>query len=88
MHFNHELVFTGSKSAEASIESNLTKNSSSAFSGQNPYNFEEGCAVQFGIPPKYGVIKWIGTFPNDQNRMYAGLEMVNFHNISSHQYVQ
>ena len=43
---------------------------------QNPHNLTEGCMVQYGRPANYGVIKWIGTFPNDHKTIYAGLVMV------------
>ena len=39
------------------------------------YNLEVGSVIQFGEPPRYGVIKWIGNLP-DQAEVSAGLEMV------------
>lgn len=50
---------------------------SSSYLFQNPHNFEVGCLVQYEEPAKHGVIKWIGTFPDDQKLVYAGLEVVN-----------
>ena len=58
------------------MESNATNFTFSETSLQNPYNLTEGCMVQYGRPANYGVIKWIGTFPDDHKTIYAGLEMV------------
>ena len=42
---------------------------------KNPYNLEKGSLVQFGNPPCYGVIKWIGSLPEIDGIM-AGVEVV------------
>ena len=66
-------------SAKLPTELNTTKNTSFEFSAsslQNPYSLTVGCVVQYGRPPKYGVIEWIGNFPNDLKTLYAGLVMV------------
>jgi len=44
---------------------------------QNPHKFEIGCTVQYREPAKYGVIKWIGMFPDNPRIAYAGLETVS-----------
>lgn len=46
---------------------------------KNPHNLEEGSAVQYGNPPRYGVIKWIGEFPNQRELLFAGLDMVCYY---------
>ena len=43
---------------------------------ENPHNLEEGSLIQFGNPPCYGVIKWIGSFP-EANCTMAGVEVVS-----------
>ena len=43
---------------------------------QNPYKLEEGSAIKYDYPPKYGVIKWIGIIPGWDKTLYAGVEMV------------
>ena len=61
------------------MESNATENTSFNFnkpSLQNPYNLTIGCKVQYGMPVKYGVIKWIGQFSDDYKTVIAGLVMV------------
>jgi len=45
---------------------------------QNPYKLEVGSTIQYGNPPEYGVIKWIGILPGRENIEYAGVEMVNY----------
>jgi hypothetical protein len=45
-----------------------------------PKDLEIGSMVEvLDNPPKFGVIRWIGTLPeaNDPNRLIAGLEMVS-----------
>ena len=44
---------------------------------QNPYKLEIESTVQYGEPPQYGVIKWIGVLPGREN-LYAGVEMVSY----------
>jgi len=41
----------------------------------NPHNLEVGSLVQFGSPPCYGVIKWIGSLPEVDHTM-GGVEVV------------
>ena len=45
-------------------------------SNDNPHNLEVGTMIQFGNPPCYGVIKWIGSLP-DTNFVMAGVELVS-----------
>lgn len=45
-------------------------------SNDNPYNLEKGSMIQFGNPPCYGVIKWIGDVP-ETNCTMAGVEVVS-----------
>ena len=69
---------------ESSPKPNLTKNTGVTFSEsslQNPYNFTLGCTVQCGKPVNYGVIKWIGKFPNNRKTLYAGLVLVRLNSI-------
>jgi len=35
--------------------------------------------VQYGDPPRYGAIMWIGVFPDDREVMFAGLDMVSYY---------
>lgn len=42
---------------------------------RNPYNLEKGSLIQFGTPPCYGVIKWIGPLP-EIDQLMAGVEVV------------
>ena len=42
---------------------------------KNPYNLEKGSLVQFGNPPCYGVIKWLGSLP-EIDGMMTGVEVV------------
>ena len=44
-------------------------------SNENPHNLEIGSLIQFGNPPCYGVIKWIGPIPEANCKM-AGVEVV------------
>ena len=44
-------------------------------SNDNPHNLELGSLIQFGNPPCYGVIKWIGSIP-EANCVMAGVEVV------------
>ena len=54
---------------------------------KNQYNLKVGSVIQYGNPPRYGVIKWIGHLP-DEIVMYAGVEMVMFGKHFKHfQYV-
>ena len=46
-------------------------------SNDNPHNLEVGAMIQFGNPPCYGVIKWIGSLP-DTNCVMAGVELVSY----------
>jgi len=55
----------------------LNNENASSLSLQNPYKLEIGCVIQYGLPAKYGVIKWIGTFPDNPKMAYAGLETVS-----------
>ena len=41
----------------------------------NPHNFKVGAKIQFGNPPCYGVIKWIGSLPG-YGCLMAGVEVV------------
>ena len=45
---------------------------------QNPYKLEIESTVQYGEPPQYSVIKWIGVLPGRENLLYAGVEMVSY----------
>ena len=45
-------------------------------SNENPHNLEIGSLIQFGNPPCYGVIKWIGLIP-EANCTMAGVEVVS-----------
>ena len=38
---------------------------------------ELGSMVQYGTPPQFGVIKWMGK-PHNCSEVYAGLEMASF----------
>ena len=42
----------------------------------NPHNFEVGSMVQYGNPPRPGMIKWIGHLPGATS-LVAGVEMVS-----------
>ena len=44
---------------------------------QNPHNLELESLVQFGDPPIYGVIKWIGILPDYGEALQAGMHMVS-----------
>ena len=59
-----------------SVDNVLT--SAYAQSHQNPYKLEVGFTVQYGNPPEYGVIKWIGKIPGREMILYAGVEMVSY----------
>ena len=59
-----------------SVDNVLT--SAHAQSLQNPYKLEVGSTVQYGKPPEYGVIKWIGRLPVKEKILYAGVEMVSY----------
>ena len=80
----HLIFLADQPSGKPPTELNTTKSTSFGFSvssHQNPYNLTVGCVVQYGRPPKYGVIEWIGSFPEDKKTVYAGLIMVrNFIN--------
>ena len=41
----------------------------------NPHNFKVGAKINFGNPPCYGVIKWIGSLPG-YGCLMAGVEVV------------
>ena len=41
----------------------------------NPDNLQVGSDIQYGEPPQYGVIKWIGHLLRETG-LHAGLEMV------------
>ena len=64
-------------SGHSSLPSLSTQNN------QNPHKLEVGSAIQYGDPPQYGVIKWIGVLPNYKEVMYAGLDMVSCYTVSS-----
>ena len=49
---------------------------------QNPYKLAEGSLIQYGNPPEYGVVKWIGILPGRENIYYAGVEMVTTYDIN------
>ena len=66
------------KSTKPPAELNATK-STSPCPFHNPYNLTVGCLVQYGSPAKYGVIKWMGYFPDNQKTVYAGLIMVRLY---------
>ena len=72
-------MFIADKPSVKPAKSNAAKNMFRECSLQNPHNFTVGCTVQYGKPAKYGVIKWIGNFPNDKKTIYAGLVMVRSH---------
>ena len=42
----------------------------------NPHNLQIGSLIQYGDPPCYGMIKWIG-YPPGVNDLIAGIEMVS-----------
>ena len=44
----------------------------------NPNNFEVGSMIQYGNPPRYGMIKWIGHLPRAVS-LVAGVEMVSMY---------
>ena len=46
----------------------------------NPHNLDVGSMIQFGKPPCYGVIKWMG-YLSDFNLVMAGVEVVCVYNI-------
>ena len=50
----------------------------------NPYNLEEGSIIQYGDPPRSGIIKWIGYLPEGANVLLAGIEMVNMYLVKIH----
>ena len=79
----HLIFLADQSSAKLPTELNTTKSTRFSVSSlQNPYNLTVGSMVQYGRPPKYGVIEWIGSFPEDKKTVYAGLIMVrNFINI-------
>jgi len=52
-----------------------SKSSSRKLFADNPHNLDVGNMIQFGNPPCYGIIKWIGSLPNYE-RIMAGVEMV------------
>lgn len=68
-------------------KSNAATNTFTECSLQNPHNFTVGCTVQYGKPTKYGVIKWIGKFPDNKKTIYAGLVMVRLHMYVFYMYV-
>lgn len=44
-----------------------------------PHGFEVGSMVEVPLaqgPPRFGVIKWIGTLPTLKDKLVAGLELV------------
>ena len=41
----------------------------------NPHNLQVGAMIQFGNPPCYGIIKWIGSLPS-YGCLMAGVEVV------------
>ena len=43
--------------------------------GSNPHNLQVGAMIQFGNPPCYGIIKWIGSLPC-YGCLMAGVEVV------------
>ena len=48
-------------------------------SQENPHQFSIGSTVELqSEPPRYGVMKWIGSIPNIQGRI-AGVELVSIH---------
>ena len=75
MYFIH--VYFPDKPTKPPIEVNTTENTW-LISSQNPHKFTVGCTVKYGKHGKYGVIKWIGNFPDDQKTAYAGLITVSF----------
>ena len=46
-------------------------------SNASPHNLTVGSLIQFGNPPCYGVIKWIGSLPKASCVM-AGVELVSY----------
>ena len=46
-------------------------------SNDNPHNLEVGSMIRFGNPPCYGIIKWMGTLPETDCVMMAGVEVVS-----------
>ena len=46
-------------------------------SNDNPHKLEVGSLIQFGNPPCYGVIKWMGTLPETEHVLMAGVEVVS-----------
>ena len=46
-------------------------------SNDNPHNLEVGSPIQFGNPSCYGVIKWMGTLPETEHVLMAGVEVVS-----------
>ncbi len=43
---------------------------------QEAGGFEVGSTVQVGQPPRYGVVRWLGSFPRDKE-LLAGIELVS-----------
>ena len=46
-------------------------------SSDNSHNLEVGSLIQFGNPPCYGVIKWMGILPETEHVLMAGVEVVS-----------
>ena len=46
-------------------------------SNDNPCELEVGSMIQFGNPPCYGVIKWMGILPETEHVLMAGVELVS-----------
>ena len=69
-----------------SVDNVLT--SAHSQSHQNPYKLEVGSTVQYGKPPEYGVIKWIGKIPGSEKILHAGVEMVSYSTNIFYKYVR
>ena len=56
----------------------LTPTPSAQQKDDNLHKLEVGSTVQYGDPPRYGVVKWMGVLPDCEEVVYVGLEMVSF----------
>ncbi len=49
---------------------------------QEAGGFEVGSTVQVGQPPRYGVVRWLGSFPKGKE-LLAGIELVRLRQTQS-----
>ena len=62
--------------------------SSSVCLNQNPYKLDKGSAIQYGDPPKYGVIKQIRKISGCDKTLFADVEMVCMLSEYMHNYIK